>query len=167
MDFYRRAFGPEPADRLDFGGFTLVYLRSPDLSFELELTIITIAGSLYTLGDGYGHIAVLVADLESEHKRLDREGLRPGPIREMTHAGAPLARFFFMQDPDCSRSKCCSGSGDIFDGAGRPPTVAYGPRDFTRVMRESMRGPTAHSIAVTSPARPRFQISTISVASRA
>ena len=37
--FYRKAFGLEVADRLDFTDFTLVYLSNPETEFELELTI--------------------------------------------------------------------------------------------------------------------------------
>ena len=39
VDFYRRAFRMQVADRFDFEGFTLVYLRGEDSGFELELTI--------------------------------------------------------------------------------------------------------------------------------
>ena len=39
VDFYRRAFNLEIADRYDFENFTLVYLRAPESDFELELTI--------------------------------------------------------------------------------------------------------------------------------
>lgn len=99
-EFYRRAFGFEPAGRFEFDGFSLVYLRSPDSPFELELTINTGRSEPYSLGDGYGHIAVSVDDLDAAHTRLDREGLSPGPLREMKHDGKTLARFFFVQDPD-------------------------------------------------------------------
>lgn len=37
--FYADAFGLQVADRFAFDGFTLVYLRSPEAEFELELTI--------------------------------------------------------------------------------------------------------------------------------
>ena len=39
VDFYRRAFGLEIAERLQFDGFTLVYLRNAEADFEVELTI--------------------------------------------------------------------------------------------------------------------------------
>ncbi len=38
MKFYDQAFGLKPADRFDFDGFTLVYLRNPENDFEIELT---------------------------------------------------------------------------------------------------------------------------------
>ncbi len=62
VDFYRRAFGMEIADRFPFDSFTLVYLRSPEDDYELELTINNDRTKPYTHGDGYGHIAVVVPD---------------------------------------------------------------------------------------------------------
>jgi lactoylglutathione lyase len=37
IDFYRRAFGLDVADRFVFDDFTLVYLRNPESHFEVEL----------------------------------------------------------------------------------------------------------------------------------
>jgi lactoylglutathione lyase len=98
--FYRDALGLEPADRFAFDSFTLVYLRSPTSPFELELTINHDRNEPYALGDGYGHIAVAVDDLAAEHARMEKAGLAPGPMHDMEHNGTPLARFFFLQDPD-------------------------------------------------------------------
>jgi lactoylglutathione lyase len=99
-DFYDRAFGLELAERLAFPDFALIYLRHPSWPFEVELTINTGRTEPYHLGDGYGHIAVVVDDLASEHARFEREKLAPGPMREMQHDGALLAKFFFATDPD-------------------------------------------------------------------
>ena len=98
--FYERAFGMHVAQRFRFRGFTLVYLASDESPFELELTINDGRTEPYNLGDGYGHFAVTVADLESEHARLEKAGLNPTPIKEMKYEGKPLARFLFLQDPD-------------------------------------------------------------------
>jgi lactoylglutathione lyase len=100
VDFYRRALGLEVADRLAFDGFTLLYLRNPASTFELELTVNHGRTEPYALGDGYGHIAVAVEDLDAEHARLLGENIAPGPVRDMQHDGKPLARFFFLTDPD-------------------------------------------------------------------
>ena len=99
-DFYGRAFGLELAERLAFASFALVYLRHPSSPFEVELTVNFDRTTPYDLGDGYGHIAVVVDDLASEHARFQRENLAPGPLRELQHEGALLARFFFATDPD-------------------------------------------------------------------
>jgi lactoylglutathione lyase len=98
--FYATAFGLEAADRYEFDGFTLVYLRNSEADFEVELTINHGRTEPYDIGDGYGHIAVAVDDLDAEHRRLTEAGLAPNPIKEFMRDGALMARFFFVQDPD-------------------------------------------------------------------
>ena len=98
--FYRTAFGLEIADRFGFDGFTLVYLRNAAADFEVELTINHDRTAPYELGDGYGHIAFAVDDLDAEHARFVGAGLAPNPIKEFFREGALLARFFFVEDPD-------------------------------------------------------------------
>jgi lactoylglutathione lyase len=100
VDFYRRAFGLEIADRYAFDGFTLVYLKGAEADFELELTINHDRREPYALGDGYGHIAFVVEDLDAEHARVSAGRLEPNPIKEFHRHGALMARFFFVTDPD-------------------------------------------------------------------
>ncbi len=100
IDFYQRAFGLSVADRLDFDSFTLVYLRNPEADFEVELTINKGRTEPYALGDGYGHIAFVVDDVDAEHARMTAEGLAPRKLVDFQHAGKTLARFFFIADPD-------------------------------------------------------------------
>ena len=100
LDFYKRAFGLEVADRLKFDDFALIYMRNPTSPFEVELTVNFDRKQPYTHGDGYGHIAVVVDDLEAEHARFEREKLSPGPVRDFKHNGKTLARFFFVTDPE-------------------------------------------------------------------
>lgn len=111
VDFYRRAFALEIAERIAFDGFTLVYMRSDSSPFELELTINHGRTQPYQLGDGYGHLAVVVDDLAAEHARMERDGLSPGPMRELQRDGALFARFFFMQDPDGYRTEVLQRHG--------------------------------------------------------
>lgn len=100
VDFYDRAFGLEVDTRLDFDSFTLVYLRNPENDFELELTINKGRTEPYELGDGYGHIAMVVDDLDAEHARFTEAGFAPRKIVEFERDGGLLARFFFVADPD-------------------------------------------------------------------
>ncbi len=100
VSFYRKAFGLEVADRLDFPDFTLVYLSNPESPFELELTINKGRTEPYDLGDGYGHLAVSVTDVASEHARFEAEGLNPRKLVEFAPAGEVIAKFFFVADPD-------------------------------------------------------------------
>ena len=98
--FYSQAFGLEVADRYAFEGFTLTYLRGEGSAFELELTVNLGRTEPHALGDGYGHLAVAVEDVEAEHARMGQAGLAPGPMRGLEHEGKPLGRFFFIKDPD-------------------------------------------------------------------
>jgi len=100
IDFYKRAFGLDVADRYDFDGFSLVYLRNAENDFEIELTWNAGREQPYTHGDGYGHVAVCVDDAHAEHKRFLDEGLEPLDVKEFHRDGALMARFFFVQDPD-------------------------------------------------------------------
>ena len=100
LDFYARAFGLEVTDYLRFPDFALIYLCHPSSPFELELTVNFERKEPYVLGDGYGHLAVVVDNLDAEHARFEQEKLSPGPLRDFKHDGATLARFFFVSDPD-------------------------------------------------------------------
>ena len=100
VDFYNQAFGLAVADRLDFETFTLVYMSNAESEFELELTINKDRTEPYNLGDGYGHLAVSVTDLDSEHARISALGFTTGKIVEFNRDGGLLARFFFVTDPD-------------------------------------------------------------------
>jgi len=98
-EFYRTAFGFEVARKKDYpeGKFTLSYLRSAGLPFELELTYNYDPQKPYLIGDGYSHLAVGVDDLEASHRRHSEMGLNPTPLKGLS-AGKPM--FYFVTDPD-------------------------------------------------------------------
>ena len=100
VDFYDRAFGLKVADRLDFESFTLIYLSNAESSFEVELTVNKGRIEPYALGDGYGHLAVSVDDLDGTHARLTAEGLAPRKLVDFRNGDRLVARFFFIADPD-------------------------------------------------------------------
>ena len=100
IDFYRRAFALDVADRFDFDDFTLVYLRNPEADFEVELTLNKGRTEPYAHGDAYGHVAFCVEDARAEHARFQEQGLKPRDVKEFHRDGALMARFFFVQDPD-------------------------------------------------------------------
>ena len=112
-DFYRKAFALEVADRYPMDSSTIVYLRNPKSPFEVELTINNDRGKPYETGDGYGHLAVLVDDLDAEHSRMKAEGLEPGDIKELDLGGP--ARFFFLKDPDGYQIEVLGRSGRFAD----------------------------------------------------
>ncbi|MEM9148661.1 MAG: VOC family protein [Pseudomonadota bacterium] len=103
VSFYEKAFGLTVAERMDFPNFTLVYLRNPENDFELELTVNKGQTEGYDLGNGYGHIAFVVDDLDAEHARFVAEGLAPRKLIAFAPGGEGtpvIARFFFVADPD-------------------------------------------------------------------
>ncbi len=100
VSFYREAFALEVDTRLDFEAFTLLYLRSPEADFEVELTVNKGRTEPYDLGDGYGHLAFVVDDVDAEHARLKAAGLSPRKLVDFAPGGEVIARFFFIADPD-------------------------------------------------------------------
>jgi len=100
LAFYKKAFGLDVADRLDFPDLTLVYLSNPETPYEVELTINKGRTEPYNPGDGYGHVAFVVDDLDAERARFEAEGLNPRKIVEFNRDGKQIARFFFVEDPD-------------------------------------------------------------------
>lgn len=98
--FYSQVFGLSIAERADFPDFTLIYMRNPEADFEVELTVNKGRTEPYDLGNGYGHIAFVVDNLEAERERIAALGYSPKDIKQMTHEGKPFGRFFFIEDPD-------------------------------------------------------------------
>jgi lactoylglutathione lyase len=98
--FYEKAFGLKIADRVDFETFTLVYMTGDEVGFELELTINKGRTEPYDLGDGYGHLAVVVDNVEAEHSRLAADGVTVGKLVDFKNGEIPVAKFFFATDPD-------------------------------------------------------------------
>jgi lactoylglutathione lyase len=111
VEFYDKAFGLKVADRVAFDGFTLIYLSNRETGFELELTVNADRSEPYNLGDGYGHLAVTVEDVEAEHKRFSELGLTVGKRADMPHEGKPFAKFFFVTDPDGYRTEVIQRGG--------------------------------------------------------
>src|SRR5690349_15725534 len=87
VDFYDKAFGLKVADRVPFDGFTLIYLANPETGFELELTVNASRTEPYDLGNGYGHLAVTVEDIDAEYQRFTALGFIVGKLVEMPHEG--------------------------------------------------------------------------------
>jgi lactoylglutathione lyase len=100
VDFYARCFGLRIAERREWPDFSLTYLSNPENDFEIELTVNKGRADAYDLGNGYGHVAFVVDDLDAVHARLKGLGFAPKDIKEMTHEGEPFGRFFFIDDPD-------------------------------------------------------------------
>ena len=98
--FYQQAFGLRTSHELDFDDFALVYLRNDENDMEIELTLNKGRTTAYKHGNGYGHVAMCVDDLDNEHERLTELGIEPTDIVEFAPDKNLLARFFFVTDPD-------------------------------------------------------------------
>ena len=100
LKFYREVLKLEPSHRMDFSDFSLVYLGSEESDTEIELTWNKGRSEPYAHGDGYGHVAFVVDDVESQHAKLISIGYSPLPVKEFKEGDILLARFFFILDPD-------------------------------------------------------------------
>ena len=100
VEFYDRCFGLKVAERLDFPDFTLIYLSNGESEAELELTVNKGRTDPYALGDGYGHVAFTVDDVDAEHARIADLGYAPRKLVDFAPGGEVIARFFFIAEPD-------------------------------------------------------------------
>jgi lactoylglutathione lyase len=100
VKFYEACFGLKVADRRDWPDFSLTYMSNAENDFEIELTVNKGQTESYDLGNGYGHVAFVVDDLDAEHARIAASGYVPKDIKQMTHDGKPFGKFFFIEDPD-------------------------------------------------------------------
>ena len=75
-------------------------MRNAEADFEVELTVNKGRTEPYALGDGYGHLAFVVDDLDAEHARMTAAGLAPRKLVDFQNDGERVARFFFVADPD-------------------------------------------------------------------
>lgn len=96
--FYTKAFPLSEVRRKDFPDhkFTLVFLKTPDESFEIELTYNYDHGP-YDIGDGYGHLAVGVDDLEKTHDEHKAAGFEVTDLKGLPGQGP---HYYFVKDPD-------------------------------------------------------------------
>lgn len=99
-EFYEKAFGLKEKRYLDFDDFALVYIGNDENDFEVELTLNKGQKDAYTHGNGYGHIAVCVDDLDAEHAKIKSLGYEPQDVVSFSPGGKLLAKFFFIKDPD-------------------------------------------------------------------
>jgi lactoylglutathione lyase len=76
LRFYE-ALGFERRGKLQFEGAYNVYLGVPGDGDTLELTVNEGREEPYDLGAGYGHIALVVGDLEAKVASLAEQGIEP------------------------------------------------------------------------------------------
>lgn len=102
IDFYTRLLGMTLLRRKDYpsGEFTLAFVGYGDEAGNtaIELTYNWPQKEPYTIGSGFGHLAIGVADVAKTCERLADEGVPiPRPPGPMKHGGSVIA---FIEDPD-------------------------------------------------------------------
>ena len=102
IDFYTRLLGMTLLRRKDYesGRFTLAFIGYGDesQSTAIELTHNWDQKEPYTMGSGFGHLAIGVRDIYGACETLAKEGVKiPRPPGPMKHGGSVIA---FIEDPD-------------------------------------------------------------------
>lgn len=107
LRFYE-ALGFERRGRLQFDTAYNVYLGLPGDGDTLELTVNDDRDEPYDLGDGYGHAALSVEDLDGLLARLQAQGIEPEQP-PYAPGGREEFRICFVQDPDGYRIELIDG----------------------------------------------------------
>ncbi|MEI6559175.1 MAG: lactoylglutathione lyase [Rhodospirillaceae bacterium] len=102
IDFYTRLLGMTLLRRTDYPGgrFTLAFVGYEDeaAGAVIELTHNWDQAAPYSLGSGFGHLAIGVGDIRASCDRLAAAGVPiPRPPGPMKHGGTVIA---FVEDPD-------------------------------------------------------------------
>lgn len=102
IDFYTRHLGMKMLRRKDYpsGEFTLAFVGFGDENTHsvIELTHNWGQKEPYTIGSGFGHLAVGVPDIYGTCEKLGKAGVKiPRPPGPMKHGGSVIA---FIEDPD-------------------------------------------------------------------
>jgi lactoylglutathione lyase len=102
LDFYTRLLGMNLLRQKDYpsGRFTLAFVGYGDEGSNsvIELTHNWDQAEPYTIGSGFGHLAIGVPDIYGTCDRLAKEGVKiPRPPGPMKHGGSEIA---FVEDPD-------------------------------------------------------------------
>lgn len=100
LAFYR-AVGFEERGRRRVGGdtATVIFLALPGDGARLELTLNDGQTAPYAVGEGYGHIALVLSDgMDAELARLAEHGVTPEKPPYAPYPGGP--QICFLRDPD-------------------------------------------------------------------
>ena len=92
MAFYEKALGLKEGRRIEGDGFTIVYLRNEESTFELELTQLDEHPQAYDLGECEFHLAFVTDDFEAAHKLHEEMGC--------ICFENPAMGIYFITDPD-------------------------------------------------------------------
>jgi lactoylglutathione lyase len=110
LRFYE-ALGYERRGRLQFDGAYNIYLGLPGDGDTLELTVNEGQTEPYDLGTGYGHIALVVDDLDAKVAELADHGYEPEKPPYHPGGREEVGPICFVQDPDGYRIELINGAG--------------------------------------------------------
>lgn len=99
LDFYRKlGFTEDRRARVGGDTATVIFLKLPGDEPRLELTLNDGRTEPYEPGEGYGHIALSLSDMESELAELAEKGIEPSRGPYEVRPGGPMIAF--LRDPD-------------------------------------------------------------------
>ncbi|MEA2130233.1 MAG: lactoylglutathione lyase, partial [Solirubrobacteraceae bacterium] len=110
LRFYE-ALGFERRGRLQFDSAYNIYLGLPGDGDTLELTVNVGREEPYDLGDGNGHVALQVDDLDGLLESLAAQGIEPEKP-PYAPGGREEFRICFVADPDGYRIELIDGEFD-------------------------------------------------------
>jgi lactoylglutathione lyase len=109
LRFYE-ALGFERRGKLQFEGAYNIYLGVPGDGDTLELTVNEGRDEPYDLGSGYGHIALVVDDLEAKVASLAEQGIEPEKPPYHPGGREEVGPICFVADPDGYRIELIDGN---------------------------------------------------------
>lgn len=99
LDFYTKlGFREDRRARVGGDTATVIFLALPGDEPRLELTLNDGRTEPYEPGEGYGHIALSLSDMETELAELAAKGIEPSRGPYPVRPGGPMIAF--LRDPD-------------------------------------------------------------------
>lgn len=120
MDFYQRVLGLVLADRHDYDGAALAYLRAADGTTELELLSEQPWRFRPAPERGRNHVAFTVTNVAAEHARISALGVACGEVSDYVAHGRLQTRFFYLYDPEGNEIEILEAMGRYTAQGGRP-----------------------------------------------
>lgn len=99
LKFYTEAMDLVETRRKDFPEheFTLVFLSDEQKTYEIELTYNYNPEKPYVIGNGFGHLAFGVDDLESSREKMIKLGYE---VSNFSGLPGTAPSYYFITDPD-------------------------------------------------------------------
>lgn len=120
IGFYGRVLGLSLAERHDYDGASLAYLRDQVGAMELEL----LSEKPWRFHDaperGRSHIAFTVPDVAAEHARIVALGISCSAVGDYIALGRLQTRFFYLYDPEGNEIEILEAMGRYAARGGTP-----------------------------------------------